>query len=146
MLDEFSQRVEAALLREFPWLRNHILREFKGEPIQYSLIYVPAPHGGKKLYIYTEDEEITLGRGAWHRHIGEEEGDVGDQITAGIEWIHDLMSDRMVPVDKFKGDEWTGCATLPDDAPITTEAGECAVIRYWLKPEEWIGDGPRPQH
>lgn len=139
MLNDYSRRVESALLQAHPWLQEHIVREHDGVEVDYSLMYVPCPHGGERMYIYTDNEEITVGRGAWHTHGHFD--DIQEQLDEAIDLIAQIVSDQLVPVDIFDGKRWLRSDHFDAARGVDLNPGETAYIRFWNKETEVSGRG-----
>lgn len=115
-LDPLSEAFAEALFAEFPWMRGH-----SGPPEDSALagtlwvLYSPPPAREDTAFsISTADGEITIGFSAFHTHFSwppEGEDDA-------LEFIRDLIAERILIEAWFKAGRWTGSGTLqPGESP-----------------------------
>jgi len=115
------------LFCEFPQWRDFTRSEVADDGTQFLVIHVPAPseanveHG---LFIDTSNSEVTVGFDCYHSHFDDFIGD-GEHFgtKAALEFIKQIISERVAVVSWWAGETWRGSAQL--------EAGATPIIPSW---------------
>src|SRR5438270_13193705 len=109
------------LFAEFPEWRALARTETAEGGAEFLVIEVAPPpqamveHG---LVIDTSNDEVTVGFDCYHSHFDDWVGD-GEHFgtQAAIEFIKQIVSERIVVVSWWQGEEWRGSAQLEPGAP-----------------------------
>jgi len=105
-LDAFSHRFADILFDAFPaWRAYARYDDTEGVPAGTIYLIIPHPDDTKRLYIWTEDEEVTVGWCGWHTHFGRWLG-ISDEeaYQQAMSMIHDILSETVVVVMYFDHD------------------------------------------
>ena len=115
------------LLHEFPHWAEFSRLETADDGAGFVVIQVPAPleanveHG---LIIDTSNNEVTVGFDCYHSHFDDFVGN-GEHFgtKAALEFIKQIISERVAIVSWWSGDTWRGSSQL--------EAGATPIIPSW---------------
>lgn len=139
-LDQYSIEVASKIYAEYPeWKHFEKLEHESGVEKAYLYIELPAPAGSnldKSIYLYTLDEEITVGMDYSHCHFNSWEKiiDEGDFENA-ISFIRALLSEELSVISWWNGEQWAGSShqksgEVPDTQGIFHEFNRIRV-RSW---------------
>jgi hypothetical protein len=117
----------APVLDAFPEWRPLVREERADDGSSFEVLEVQAPAGANVkhgLVIDTAGDEITISFDAYHSHFDEWVGD-GTQFgtMAALEFIKQLVSERVAVLSWWKGEQWCGSTQL--------EAGQAPELPSW---------------
>jgi hypothetical protein len=129
-MDTFSLISNEQLFAAFPEWRALARRERAEDGSSHLVVQVLPPveamvyHHG--LLVCTSDEDVTVSFDFYHSHFYELTGD-GDHFgtMAALEFIKQILSERVSVVSWWLDDEWRGSAQL--------EAGAAPLPPWWLE-------------
>jgi hypothetical protein len=129
-LDAFSQRFADLLFFEFPTWRWYA-RYDDTPDIPKDTIYLIVPNSAVEempLYIWTEDEEVTVGWCGWHTHFGRWLG-INDEeaYQQAMSMIHNIVEEKVIIViHSNREGEVKSAGVLPFDEDL---GDECAYLK-----------------
>ncbi|MDO8458456.1 MAG: hypothetical protein Q7T07_16250 [Burkholderiaceae bacterium] len=117
----------APVLDAFPEWRSLVREEQADDGSSFEVLEVQAPVGANVkhgLLMDTAGDEITISFDAYHSHF-DEWGSDGTHFgtMAALEFIKQLVSERVAVLSWWKGEQWCGSAQL--------EAGQTPEIPSW---------------
>lgn len=117
----------APVLEAFPEWRLLVREERDEEGSSFEVLEVQAPAEANvdhSLLVDTAGDEITVSFDAYHSHFDEWVGD-GTYVgtMAALEFIKQLVSERIAVQSWWKGEQWCGSAQL--------EAGQMPKLPSW---------------
>jgi hypothetical protein len=123
-MDPFSIAASNEIFAAFPEWRA-TAREEKAEDGSTFLVIEIAPtpeaqveHG---LVIDTANQEVTVGFDCYHSHFDESAGDgVNFGIEAALEFVRQIICERIAVVSWWDGEDWRGSAQLAPGAQPET--------------------------
>src|SRR5690606_4831200 len=112
MLNEYAEAVRARLVAAFPEFAGHV-----GEEGGHFVIQYPSTDPDFPLYVWTYDDEITVGFDMWHMHIPCMDDDVDAEVAEAAGLIRAILEGRTLVVVKHAGETWTGShlASSPEE-------------------------------
>ena len=141
-LNEFSARFAEVLFAAFPTLRGHA-RECSIEDHDSGSLLVefspPPVRPDCRFYVCTTNQEVTVGFDRMHTHMQWPAQDA-------IEFIRDLMAEKIVVAVRMTSGRWAGSTTLregesPDVSNLSPD--DVVYLRSWSgsKDAEFRGSG-----
>lgn len=129
------------LFREFPEWRAFAREETADDGAPFLVVEVPAPSAANVEYglvIDTSNNEVTVGFDGYHSHFDDCVGG-GEHfgMDAAVEFIKQIVSERVSVLSWWAGDAWRGSAQLkagaaPAIPPWTTASDIDRVrVRSW---------------
>lgn len=119
-MNTHSTTAAEALFEAFPEWRQFARTETSEDGGSYLVVEVPAPPEAKVehgLVIDTSNEEVTVGFDCYHTHFDDWVGD-GEHFGthAALQFISQVVSERVAVVSWWFNDVWRGSAQLDGDA------------------------------
>ena len=118
-LNQFSRQIADALFKRFPDWRQYACVE-KNEKEEGGILYVeiPAPplsNLNRPLYILTANEEVVVGFDSDHNHFEDliESGGSDSSIREVLDFIVDILEERLVAVSWWAGSSLRGATMIP---------------------------------
>jgi hypothetical protein len=135
-LNEFSAQFAESLFGSFPWMRPHArVKGFDGADAGVLVVEVtPAPiRPDCTLWVSTLADEVSVGFGMFHAHFGWP-GPFDTNWEDPLDFIGDLVEDKILIEDWLKDGEWHGSSVLrlgtePDLAKMGADT--VVMIRSW---------------
>ena len=116
-LDDYSRVVTPLILAKFPdWESLAELSPPSAGERRYVTFSIPCPsraveHG---LWVSTADGELTVGFHTHHVHFNDYSGGSGPvQIKAGLEYVSDLLGERLGVLSVYRVGRLAGSISLP---------------------------------
>lgn len=136
-LNEFSASFAQVLFEAFPALEAFGTIDPHAEAVSGSLLVEFSPPPAREdclFWVSTDCEEITVGFGLFHTHFAWPQPDDDPYWEHPIDFMRDLMNDRILVEDWLKDGAWAGSSTLKaDQEPDLSglEADQVVMIRSW---------------
>lgn len=134
-MDEFSKKVEAQFIQEFPEWKEFCSTEMdEGEEV-FS-VKVPSPSGddNHSLSVNTFRGEVTVAFDAYHAHFYDF---IDSEDEDALSFVKELVSSDCAVVSYWRDEQWCGSTLLPvSELPKSNEEYPYAnIIRF----RSWSG-------
>ena len=124
--------VETAFFSAFPHLRANAREERTDDGQSFTVIEVGAPleanveHG---LVVDFSNGEVTVGFDCYHSHFESFYGGEDDAPTAAVQFVSQLLEERIAVVSWWRDDSWHGSAQV--------EVGDELRVPSWVSSESY---------
>lgn len=113
-MDSQSQHAMSALFESFPDWRSLARTERAEDGTDFLVLEIAPPPGADVQHCLTVDTaggEVTVSFDYYHAHFNESIGD-GERFgtTAAVEFIRQIVNEKVAIVSWWKGDEWRASA------------------------------------
>jgi hypothetical protein len=138
-LNAFSRKVAERLFERFPEWRPFARAEESGDERGILYVEVPPPSGANlenPLHILTANEEVEVGFDFYHNHF-ELLLDIGEMVQQALEFILDILEERVVAVSWWSGASLRGASS--EKSGLQPEASEHVHPYDRIRIRSWRG-------
>jgi len=125
-LNEFSREIADKLFERFPEWRQYARVDKNENRDEGGVLYVEIPvlpdsNLNRPLYILTANEEVVVGFDSDHNHFEDfgESGNNDSAIQEVLDFIVDILEERVVAVSWWAGSSLRGATMIPSSSKPT---------------------------
>ena len=142
-MTSFSSTAAAELFAAFPHWRTLVRREETQSGASYLVVEITPPAAAEVVHglrIDTSNEEVTVGFDCYHSHFDSWVGD-GEHFgtQAAVEFIKQIVSERVAVVSWWFNEEWRGSAQLETNTTLLPPSWATAASFNRIRVRSWNG-------
>jgi hypothetical protein len=122
-LNQFSRQIAEALFKRFPDWRHYARVEDNEHRDEGGILYVEVPvlpgsNLNRPLYVLTANDEVVVGFDSDHNHFEDlvESGGSDSSIQEVLDFIVDILEERLVAVSWWAGSSIRGATMIPSSS------------------------------